>query len=39
VYLQSMRRNFNQYETARVFTPRDHSVAAMTELAKTLLAS
>ena len=39
VYLQSMRRNFLQYETARVFTPRDHSVAAMTELAQTLLAS
>lgn len=39
VYLQSMRRNFNQYETARVFAPRDHSVAAMTELAKTLMAS
>jgi len=39
VYLQSMRRNFLQYETAQVFTPRDHSVAAMTELAQTLLAS
>ncbi len=39
VYLQSMRRNFLQYETARVFAPRDHSVAAMAELARTLLAS
>ncbi|WP_332777556.1 tRNA 2-selenouridine(34) synthase MnmH [Polaromonas sp.] len=39
VYLQSMRRNFEQYETARVLTPRDHTVAAMTELAQTLLAS
>ncbi|MGH8847098.1 MAG: tRNA 2-selenouridine(34) synthase MnmH [Polaromonas sp.] len=39
VYLQSMRRNFEQYETARVISPRDHSVAAMTALAQTLLAS
>ncbi|MEO5659122.1 MAG: tRNA 2-selenouridine(34) synthase MnmH, partial [Polaromonas sp.] len=37
-YLQSMRRNFTQYETARNLTPRDHSVAAMTELAQSLLA-
>lgn len=39
VYLQSMRRNFEQYGTARVISPRDHSVAAMTALAQTLLAS
>ena len=37
-YLQSMRRNFAQYETARRLAPRDHTVAAMTELAQTLLA-
>lgn len=37
VYLQSMRRNFEQYETARVIAPSDHSVAAMTALAHTML--
>ncbi|WP_309683944.1 tRNA 2-selenouridine(34) synthase MnmH [Polaromonas sp.] len=37
VYLQSMRRNFSHYEAARVLAPRDHSVAAMTALAQTLL--
>jgi tRNA 2-selenouridine synthase len=37
-YLQSMQRNFTQYETARGLAPRDHSVAAMTELAQSLLA-
>ncbi len=36
-YLQSMRRNFAQFETARVIAPRDHTVAAMTALAQTLL--
>ena len=38
VYLQSMRRNFEQYETARVIAPSDHSVAAMTVLAHSMLA-
>jgi tRNA 2-selenouridine synthase len=37
VYLQSMRRNFDQFETARVIAPSDHTVAAMAALAKTLL--
>lgn len=39
VYLQSMRRNFDQFETARVLAPRDHTVAAMADLAHTLLAT
>jgi len=39
VYLQSMRRNFTHYETARVLTPRDHTAAAMAELAARMLAS
>jgi tRNA 2-selenouridine synthase len=38
VYLQSMRRNFSQYETARVLAPRDHTAAAMAELAARMLA-
>ncbi|CAM3561980.1 tRNA 2-selenouridine(34) synthase MnmH [Polaromonas hydrogenivorans] len=37
-YLQSMQRNFTQYESARALAPRDHGVPAMTELAKSLLA-
>ncbi len=37
VYLQSMHRNFTQYETARPLSPHDHSVAAMTALARSLL--
>lgn len=37
-YLQSIQRNFSQYDTAQVLAPRDHSVAAMHELAQTLLA-
>ncbi len=37
-YLQSMERNFSQYETARALAPRDHSQAAMTALATSLLA-
>lgn len=37
VYLQSIRRNFEQYANATVIAPRDRSVAAMTALAKTLL--
>ena len=39
VYLQSMRRNFAQYESAQVLAPRDHSLAAMDALAQTLLAT
>ena len=39
VYLQSMRRNFEQYETARVIAPSDRSVAAMTALASSMLAA
>lgn len=38
VYLQSMRRNFVHYKAARVLAPRDHSVEAMTNLAKSMLA-
>ncbi len=38
VYLQSMRRNFEQYGNAVPIAPRDRSVAAMTALARTLLA-
>ena len=37
VYLQSMRRNFVQYDAARVLTPRDHTVEAMTDLARSML--
>ncbi len=37
-YLQSMQRNFSQYEAARVFVPQDHSMAAMMALAQSLLA-
>ncbi len=37
VYLQSMRRNFDQFETARVIAPRDHTVSAMADLAQSLL--
>ena len=38
-YLQSIRRNFDQYETAKVLAPRDHTADAMSELARTLLAA
>ena len=37
-YLQSMRRNFTQYETARALAPRSHTAQAMDELARSLLA-
>ena len=37
-YLQSMQRNFTQYEAARALAPRDHSAQAMTDLARSLLA-
>ncbi|MES2688711.1 MAG: tRNA 2-selenouridine(34) synthase MnmH [Pseudomonadota bacterium] len=39
VYLQSMRRNFTQYESAQALAPRDHSMAAMDSLARSLLAA
>ena len=38
VYLQSMCRNFTQYERANGLAPRDRSAVAMTELAQSLLA-
>ena len=37
VYLQSMKRNFVHYGAARVLTPRDHTVAAMDDLARVML--
>ena len=37
VYIQSMKRNFEQYHGAAVLSPRDHSVQAMTELARSML--
>jgi tRNA 2-selenouridine synthase len=37
VYLQSMQRNFTQYEKAQVLRPADHSVEAMLALAKNML--
>lgn len=37
VYLQSMRRNFTQYDTAQVLAPRDHTAGAMQALARELL--
>ena len=38
VYLQSMRRNFTQYASAPVIAPQGRSVAAMTALARQMLA-
>ena len=37
VYLQSMRRNFQQFENSKTIAPEDHSVPAMTQLAQQLL--
>ena len=37
VYLQSMRRNFAHFEGAKIIAPVDHSVAAMTVLAKQIV--
>lgn len=37
VYLQSMQRNFSQYETAGQLLPRDHSTTAMAALARSML--
>jgi tRNA 2-selenouridine synthase len=36
-YLQSMQRNFSAYAQAKVLSPADHSMAAMIEIAKTLV--
>lgn len=37
VYVQSMRRNFAQFESARVIAPDDHSVQSMTYLANQII--
>jgi tRNA 2-selenouridine synthase len=37
VYLQSMQRNFSQYDRAQTISPADHSMNAMLALAKTLV--
>ena len=37
VYLQSMKRNFTQYVTARSISPSDHSITAMQSLARDIL--
>ena len=37
VYLQSMRRNFKQFESAKIIAPEDHSIAAMARLAQRLV--
>ena len=37
VYLQSMRRNFKQYEHSKTIAPEDHSAAAMAGLAQQIL--
>ena len=37
VYLQSMRRNFKQYEQAKTIAPADHSAGAMQRLAQEML--
>jgi tRNA 2-selenouridine synthase len=38
VYLQSMRRNFKQFELSKTITSKDHSMQAMTQLAAQLIA-
>ena len=37
VYLQSMRRNFQQFEGAKLIAPDDHSTGAMGHLAKKII--
>jgi tRNA 2-selenouridine synthase len=37
VYLQSMRRNFKQYDTSKMIVPEDHSTGAMAKLAEKIL--
>lgn len=39
VYLQSMRRNFSQFEGAKIIAPDDHSTGAMTRLAQQMTES
>ena len=39
VYVQSMRRNFQQFETAKKIAPEDHSAGAMAGLASQLIQS
>lgn len=39
VYLQSMRRNFSQFEGAKKIAPDDHSAGAMNRLAEQMLES
>jgi tRNA 2-selenouridine synthase len=39
VYLQSMRRNFKQFEAAKTIAPDDHSTGAMEYLAQQLIGS
>lgn len=37
VYLQSMQRNFKLYKTSKIITPQNHSMSAITQLARSLL--
>ena len=37
VYIQSMRRNFAQFESARVIAPEDHSMQSMSRLAQQIV--
>lgn len=37
VYLQSMRRNFRQFEVSKTIAPKDHSIMAMAVLAHEML--
>lgn len=37
VYLQSMRRNFRQFEASKTIAPKDHSIMAMAVLAHEML--
>lgn len=39
VYVESMRRNFQQFETAQTIAPEDHSAGAMARLASQLIRS
>jgi tRNA 2-selenouridine synthase len=36
VYVQSMKRNFEQYEISRTITPQDHTQQAMQKLAQEI---
>jgi tRNA 2-selenouridine synthase len=36
VYVQSMKRNFEQYEVSRTITPQDHTQQAMQKLAQEI---